>query len=259
MKTWIKLAGAVISGAGFGSIFSLAVDAILDDNSTGEKLDALIREPYESAGRLLADARVSRSNTYRFECLRSSREHFIKAQNLEKTLWVFHNGLVQSIEIERACRIVKASYYAGVCADLLSEPAISLRDYENAYATAMNIEGQLWTTRQHNGMSTFRHAPCMYSRRTVTAGLGLTFSWINSGWLGGTAKSISALPVTQKETREALAQLYEHMQPISDLLYKRGSHLRGLTPSRLLSVTNEPNSRQAAERFYADECKWTAQ
>ena len=256
MKAWIKLAAAVLSGAGLPAIFSLAVDAIFDDNSTGEKLDALIREPYETAGRLLGDAQHSQSKAYRFECLRASRENFIKAHNLEKGFWVFDNGFVQSIEMEKASRIIRASYYAGVCADLLSESAVSLRDYENAYATAMAVEGQLWTTSIHNGMSTARRAQCIYPRRLVLKELGLTFGWLSTGWIGGSLQNFSLMPVSQADLRKALGSLYEVMQPISDLLHKRGSRLQGLAPSKSLVVSDEKNSEHAAERYFASECNW---
>jgi len=69
MRAWIKLAGAVVSGAAVSVVLELALDAVTEDNSSAEELDALVREPYITAGRLLLDARAANTPAYRFECL----------------------------------------------------------------------------------------------------------------------------------------------------------------------------------------------
>jgi hypothetical protein len=264
MKAWIKLALGVLGGVAPEALLALVVDALFEDNNDiSPKLDALIQEPYKTAARFLADAKATNSASYRFQCLRTARESFIKAYNLEAGLSIFdsvspaestlmamraqfpwdrHPVVVTDARLNKVSKVIRASYYAGVCADLLGERGVALRDYESAYSTALIVESQLRSADVNYGDNTLYSAGCVTSRRellaTVIRGL-----------------SENAQSSQMHDRNEALTLLYSIVRPISDLLYRRGSHLKGLVPSRELDVLNRDNATRAVERFYDATCR----
>jgi hypothetical protein len=264
MKAWIKLALAVLGGAGPEALLSLVVEALFEDNNNiGEKIDALVQEPYKTAARFLADAKASNSPSYRFQCLRTARESFVKAYNLEAGLSVFdtvspvesalmamrsqfpwnsHPVVVPDARLDKVSKVIRASYYAGVCADLLAERGVALRDYESAYSTAMSIESQLWSAEVNYGDSSLYSSGCLTSRRQILATV-----------IKGLSNSAHSSQMHDRDS--ALTLIYSIMQPVSDLLYARGSRLKGLVPSRELDVSNRDNATRAVERFYDGACR----
>ncbi len=203
MKAWIKLALGVVGGVAPEALLSLVVDALFEDNNDmAGKLDALIEEPYKTAARFLADAKATNSASYRFQCLRTARESFVKAYNLEAGLSIFdnvsvvesalmamrsqlpwnpHPVVVTDVRLTKVSKVIRASYYAGVCADLLAERGVAIRDYESAYSTALTIEGQLRSADINYGDSSLYSAGCVTSRREILATVirGLSSKMLN--------------------------------------------------------------------------------
>ena len=208
-----------------------------------EKLDRLLHEPYQSAVKLTEDAVRASDAAFRLHCLKEARLRFVTAQSLESP----------------AEMRIRATFCAGVCADLMMQPRIALSDYELAFDKCLLQESDVWSFG--NMGSKFRsikesadRAGCsINSRRAMILHTIDTLKNLNA--FGKMIRNV--LGTNPEPTIEAH---YEIMRPIANVLWaKRSRHPRLIKSSELRTDNLVRGGEMIASRtdqFCPKDSKW---
>jgi hypothetical protein len=242
---FINLITAIIAHRSAETIIGLFIGALVETRKAldiaPDKIDQVLKEPFDSALKLVEDAKLATTRSFRDKCLSDARLKFIAAMSLEPT----------------AVMRIRALFSAGVCADLVGEPNIALHDYESSYDECLAFEEVLWERRSLFGKIPAPRWPpqlneaiqrsvaqlhCSdYSRTDAIRLMAAVFVTTT----GGNRELTDRL---QGNPVKDLENLYPLMKRIIEVLRVRGSKHRQLVPASELRVADSSRGMNLALR-----------